>query len=110
MSFYSGCCRLYVLDNLTAFMAYHVVVPFHHACCPCGRLYDHWRPPYLHPAGCLRRVGHVGGPAVRGYDDLATRSAFVISVVILIFYTISFLLLCYSPLWLCYPPRRPTQP
>ncbi|RRT35413.1 hypothetical protein B296_00056741 [Ensete ventricosum] len=24
-----------------------------------GRLYDHWRPPYLHPAGCLRRVGHV---------------------------------------------------
>ncbi|RWW50864.1 hypothetical protein BHE74_00042841 [Ensete ventricosum] len=41
--------------------------------------YDHWRPPYLHPAGCPCRVGHVGGPTVRGYDDVATRSAFVIS-------------------------------
>ncbi|RWV80847.1 hypothetical protein GW17_00057809 [Ensete ventricosum] len=32
--------------------------------------------------GCrpyLCQVGHVGGPAVRGYDDLAARSAFVIS-------------------------------
>ncbi|RRT40573.1 hypothetical protein B296_00032126 [Ensete ventricosum] len=28
-----------------------------------GRLYDHWRPPYLHPAGCPCRVDHVGGPA-----------------------------------------------
>ncbi|RWV81111.1 hypothetical protein GW17_00057503 [Ensete ventricosum] len=44
-----------------------------------GRLYDHWRPPYLHPAGCPCRVGHVGGPAVRGYDDVTARSAFVIS-------------------------------
>ncbi|RRT44303.1 hypothetical protein B296_00020060 [Ensete ventricosum] len=43
-----------------------------------GRLYEHWRPP-VYPAGYLRRVGHVGGPTVRGCDDLAARSAFVIS-------------------------------
>ncbi|RWW37138.1 hypothetical protein BHE74_00057793, partial [Ensete ventricosum] len=42
------------------------------------RLYDHWRLPYLHSAGCPCRVGHVGGPAVRGYD-VAARLAFVIS-------------------------------
>ncbi|RWW26520.1 hypothetical protein GW17_00009090 [Ensete ventricosum] len=36
--------------------------------------------PPVYPVGYLRRVGHVGGPAVRGCDDLATRSAFVISV------------------------------
>ncbi|RWV93240.1 hypothetical protein GW17_00044322, partial [Ensete ventricosum] len=35
--------------------------------------------PPVYPAGYLRRVGHVGGPAVRGCDDLAARSAFVIS-------------------------------
>ncbi|RWV84675.1 hypothetical protein GW17_00053591 [Ensete ventricosum] len=35
--------------------------------------------PPVYPTGYLRRVGHVGGPAVRGCDDLATRSAFVIS-------------------------------
>ncbi|RWV98791.1 hypothetical protein GW17_00038340 [Ensete ventricosum] len=33
----------------------------------------------VYPAGYLRRVGHVGGPAVRGCDDSAARSAFVIS-------------------------------
>ncbi|RRT46675.1 hypothetical protein B296_00051441, partial [Ensete ventricosum] len=81
-SFYSECCRSFVPGNLTAFIAYHAVVPFHHACRPCGRLYDHWRPPYLYPVGCLCWVGHVGGPAVRGYDDVAARSAFVISGVL----------------------------
>ncbi|RZS11189.1 hypothetical protein BHM03_00042499 [Ensete ventricosum] len=35
--------------------------------------------PPVYPIGYLRRVGHVGGPAVRGCDDLAARSAFVIS-------------------------------
>ncbi|RZR99406.1 hypothetical protein BHM03_00028938 [Ensete ventricosum] len=35
--------------------------------------------PPIYPAGYLRWVGHVGGPAVRGGDDLAARSAFVIS-------------------------------
>ncbi|RZS04645.1 hypothetical protein BHM03_00035039 [Ensete ventricosum] len=35
--------------------------------------------PPVYPAGYLRRVGHVGGPAVRGCDDLAARLAFVIS-------------------------------
>ncbi|RWW21363.1 hypothetical protein GW17_00014485, partial [Ensete ventricosum] len=34
-SFYSECCRSFVPGNLTAFMAYHVVVPFHHARRPC---------------------------------------------------------------------------
>ncbi|RRT39643.1 hypothetical protein B296_00048145 [Ensete ventricosum] len=38
-----------------------------------GRLYDHWRIPYLHPIGYLRRIGHVGGSVVRGYDDLTAR-------------------------------------
>ncbi|RZS17535.1 hypothetical protein BHM03_00049685, partial [Ensete ventricosum] len=27
-SFYSGCCRSFVPDDLTAFMAYHAAVPF----------------------------------------------------------------------------------
>ncbi|RWW75665.1 hypothetical protein BHE74_00016300 [Ensete ventricosum] len=35
--------------------------------------------PPVYSAGYLRPVGHVGGPAVRGCDDLTTRSAFVIS-------------------------------
>ncbi|RWW78573.1 hypothetical protein BHE74_00013204 [Ensete ventricosum] len=35
--------------------------------------------PPVYPAGYLRRVGHVGRPAVRECDDLAARSAFVIS-------------------------------
>ncbi|RWW56937.1 hypothetical protein BHE74_00036305 [Ensete ventricosum] len=35
--------------------------------------------PPVYPAGYLRRVGHVGEPAVRGCDDLAARSAIVIS-------------------------------
>ncbi|RZS04527.1 hypothetical protein BHM03_00034871 [Ensete ventricosum] len=39
-SFYSECCRLFVPGNLTALMAYHVVVPFHHACRPCAGLGD----------------------------------------------------------------------
>ncbi|RWV93047.1 hypothetical protein GW17_00044526, partial [Ensete ventricosum] len=38
--------------------------------------------PPVYPAGYLRRVGHVGGPAVRGYDDLAARLAFVISALV----------------------------
>ncbi|RZS26903.1 hypothetical protein BHM03_00060323 [Ensete ventricosum] len=42
------------------------------------RLCDHWRPP-VYSAGYLSRVSHVGGPAVRGCDDLAVRSAFVVS-------------------------------
>ncbi|RZS02880.1 hypothetical protein BHM03_00032994 [Ensete ventricosum] len=34
----------------------------------------------VHPVGYLRRVGHVSGTAIRGCDDLAARSAFVISL------------------------------
>ncbi|RRT61409.1 hypothetical protein B296_00021547, partial [Ensete ventricosum] len=34
-SFYSECYRSFVLGNLTAFMAYHVVVPLYHACRLC---------------------------------------------------------------------------
>ncbi|RZS22713.1 hypothetical protein BHM03_00055526 [Ensete ventricosum] len=75
-SFYSGCCRSFVPDNLTAFMAYHVVVPSHHACYPCneacvcrwgvptlpvsGRLYDHWRPPYIRPVTHVRSATLAG--------------------------------------------------
>ncbi|RZS05086.1 hypothetical protein BHM03_00035535, partial [Ensete ventricosum] len=35
--------------------------------------------PILPFDSCPRRVGHVGGPAVRGYDNVVARSAFVIS-------------------------------
>ncbi|RZR97946.1 hypothetical protein BHM03_00027230 [Ensete ventricosum] len=35
--------------------------------------------PPVYPAGYLRRVDHMGEPTVRGCDDLATRSTFVIS-------------------------------
>ncbi|RZS28016.1 hypothetical protein BHM03_00061566, partial [Ensete ventricosum] len=34
-SFYSECCRPFVPGNLTALIAYHAVVPFHHARRPC---------------------------------------------------------------------------
>ncbi|RRT61572.1 hypothetical protein B296_00034459 [Ensete ventricosum] len=46
-----------------------------------GRGWSAVRPltPPVYPAGYLRRVGHVGGATVRGCDDLAVRSAFVIS-------------------------------
>ncbi|RZR75501.1 hypothetical protein BHM03_00059525 [Ensete ventricosum] len=37
-SFYSECCRSFIPGNLTALMAYHVVIPFHHARRLCGRL------------------------------------------------------------------------
>ncbi|RZR85750.1 hypothetical protein BHM03_00012783 [Ensete ventricosum] len=40
-----------------------------------SRLYDH----PVYPACYLRRVDHVDESAVRGYDDLAVRLAFVIS-------------------------------
>ncbi|RZR92906.1 hypothetical protein BHM03_00021293 [Ensete ventricosum] len=75
-SFYSGCCRSFVPDNLTAFMAYHTAVPSHHACCPynetcvcrwgvptlpvSGRLYDHWCPPYIRPVTCVGSVTWAG--------------------------------------------------
>ncbi|RWW56475.1 hypothetical protein BHE74_00036827 [Ensete ventricosum] len=36
-------------------------------------------PPYLHPTSCRRRVSHVGGPTIRGHDDVAARSTSVIS-------------------------------
>ncbi|RRT34628.1 hypothetical protein B296_00046851 [Ensete ventricosum] len=39
-NFYSECCRLFVPGNLTALMAYHVNVPFHHVCRPCAGLGD----------------------------------------------------------------------
>ncbi|RZS17299.1 hypothetical protein BHM03_00049428 [Ensete ventricosum] len=35
LSFYSECCRSFIPGNLTALMAYHAVVPFHHARRPC---------------------------------------------------------------------------
>ncbi|RRT36321.1 hypothetical protein B296_00042035 [Ensete ventricosum] len=35
--------------------------------------------PYLHPTDCPRWVGHVGGPVVRGHEDVATRSTSAIS-------------------------------
>ncbi|RZR98421.1 hypothetical protein BHM03_00027775 [Ensete ventricosum] len=28
-------------------------------------------PPYFRPTSCPRQVGHVGGPAIREYDDVA---------------------------------------
>ncbi|RRT57745.1 hypothetical protein B296_00021152, partial [Ensete ventricosum] len=48
-SFYSGCCRSFVLDNLTAFMAYHAVVPSHH-----------WRPPYIRSVIYVRLTTSAG--------------------------------------------------
>ncbi|RWW18613.1 hypothetical protein GW17_00017389 [Ensete ventricosum] len=58
-----------------------------------GRLYDHWgfgltcvksatrplAPPYLRPTSFPRRVGHVGGPVIRGSEDVAARSSCAIS-------------------------------
>ncbi|RWV84211.1 hypothetical protein BHE74_00050610 [Ensete ventricosum] len=35
MSLYSGCCRSSIPGNLAALVAYHVIVPFHHAR-PCA--------------------------------------------------------------------------
>ncbi|RWW50565.1 hypothetical protein BHE74_00043175 [Ensete ventricosum] len=43
-----------------------------------GRLVRALAPP-VYPIGYLRRVSHVGGPTVRGCDDLSTRSVFTIS-------------------------------
>ncbi|RWW40239.1 hypothetical protein BHE74_00054366 [Ensete ventricosum] len=39
-----------------------------------GRPYDHWR-----PHTCVRLASHVGGPVVRGREDVVARSSFVIS-------------------------------
>ncbi|RRT40210.1 hypothetical protein B296_00057162 [Ensete ventricosum] len=45
----------------------------------CVRLAVRPLAPPVYPAGYLRQVGHMGGPAVRGCDDLTTISVFVIS-------------------------------
>ncbi|RWW76024.1 hypothetical protein BHE74_00015914 [Ensete ventricosum] len=70
VSLYSECCRSFVPGNFTALMAYHVVVPFHHARRPCGRPYDRWGVD-LTCVSFPYRVGHVGGPVVRGREDVA---------------------------------------
>ncbi|RWW56584.1 hypothetical protein BHE74_00036689 [Ensete ventricosum] len=58
-----------------------------------GRSYDHWgfgltcarsavrppAPPYLRPTSFPHRVGHIGGPVVRGREDVVARSSFAIS-------------------------------
>ncbi|RWW47853.1 hypothetical protein BHE74_00046122, partial [Ensete ventricosum] len=57
-------------------MAYHTAVSSHHACCPCnevcvcrwgvptlpvsGRLYEHWRPPYIRPVTCVGSTTSTG--------------------------------------------------
>ncbi|RWW84662.1 hypothetical protein BHE74_00006714, partial [Ensete ventricosum] len=57
-------------------MAYHIIVPSHHACCPCNeacvcswgvptlpascRLYEHWRPPYIRSVTCVGLVTSTG--------------------------------------------------
>ncbi|RZS25495.1 hypothetical protein BHM03_00058700 [Ensete ventricosum] len=61
MSFYSGCYRSFVPDDLTAFMTYHAAVP---STVPSSAVRSLAPPAY--PIGYLRRVDHVGGPTVRG--------------------------------------------
>ncbi|RWW55652.1 hypothetical protein BHE74_00037693 [Ensete ventricosum] len=93
-SLYSGCCRSSVPGNLAVLVAYHAVIHFPHARRPCGRSYDRWgfgltyarsavrplAPPYLRPTSFPRRVDHVGGPVVRGREDMAGRSSFALSI------------------------------
>ncbi|RWV96029.1 hypothetical protein GW17_00041294 [Ensete ventricosum] len=78
-SFYSGCCGLFVPDDLTAFMTHHVAAP--HAMPPywwgsvslqvgvvdltCARSVVRHRVPFVHPVDRSRRFGHVSGLAVR---------------------------------------------
>ncbi|RWW03293.1 hypothetical protein GW17_00033553 [Ensete ventricosum] len=72
-SFYSGCCGLFVPDDLTAFMAHHVAAP--HALPPywwggvrlqvgvadltCARSVVRHLVPFVHPVDRSRRFGHV---------------------------------------------------
>ncbi|RZS23248.1 hypothetical protein BHM03_00056142, partial [Ensete ventricosum] len=79
-SFYSGCCGLFVPDDLTAFMTHHVAVP--HALPPywwgsvrlqvgvadltCARSVVRHLVPFVHPVDRSRRFGHVSGLAVEG--------------------------------------------
>ncbi|RWW74444.1 hypothetical protein BHE74_00017618 [Ensete ventricosum] len=91
-SFYNGCCRSFVPDNLTAFMVYHAAVPSTMLIVLAMRraFVGGGCRPYLcqvggmttgtpvHPVGYLRRVGHVDRPTVRGCDDSTAMSTFVI--------------------------------
>ncbi|RWV92924.1 hypothetical protein GW17_00044655 [Ensete ventricosum] len=72
-SLYNECCRSSVPSNFTALMTYHIIVPFHHACRPCGRPYDRWGVD-LTRVSFPRRVGYVDEPIVRGREDMTTRS------------------------------------
>ncbi|RWW72490.1 hypothetical protein BHE74_00019680 [Ensete ventricosum] len=92
-SFYSGCCGLFVPDDLTAFMTHHVAAP--HALPPywwgsvrlqvgvagltCARSVVRHLVPFVHPVDRSRRFGRVRGLAVRRCDDLAARSDFALS-------------------------------
>ncbi|RWW18177.1 hypothetical protein GW17_00017846, partial [Ensete ventricosum] len=78
-SFYSGCCGLFVPDDLTAFMTHHVAAP--HAMPPywwgsvrlqvgvadltCARSAVRHLVSFVHPVDRSRRFGHVSGLAVR---------------------------------------------
>ncbi|RZS07795.1 hypothetical protein BHM03_00038686 [Ensete ventricosum] len=78
-SFYSGCCGLFVPDDLTAFMTHHVAAP--HALPPywwgsvrlqvgvadltCARSVVRHLVPFVHPVDRSRWFGHVSGLAVR---------------------------------------------
>ncbi|RWV91958.1 hypothetical protein GW17_00045712 [Ensete ventricosum] len=98
-SFYSGCCRLLVPDDLTAFMTHHAVAPFAMSSClspcllpwrrgvrlqvggadlTCARSIVRQLASSVRPVDRLCQVGHVSGPAVRGCDDLTARTKNVI--------------------------------
>ncbi|RRT47998.1 hypothetical protein B296_00045731 [Ensete ventricosum] len=89
--FYSGCCRLFVPDDLTAFMTHHTTAPLTMPAILVVRraLAGGECQPYLCQVDCTATgivrttscvgFGHVDGPTVHGCDDLAARSAYVIS-------------------------------
>ncbi|RRT60420.1 hypothetical protein B296_00035678 [Ensete ventricosum] len=67
MSFYSECYWLSVPGNLTALIAYHAVVLFHHTRCPYGEACDLVR--YLYKAAVGLEPLHCGGEVAEVVEE-----------------------------------------
>ncbi|RWV82069.1 hypothetical protein GW17_00056462 [Ensete ventricosum] len=71
MSFYSECYRSFIPDIFIAFITYHIVIPLHHACRPCGETCTYKANSGTNPGDLAERVnsGTNPGDSVEGANS-----------------------------------------